>query len=57
MRFSLMIHSNEYVIDPREPSHDKNMTFQLLSMLVIHCFAFSVSYFKTLSPTRRRIAQ
>jgi hypothetical protein len=32
MRFSLKIHSDEYVIDPREPSHGKNMTFQLVSM-------------------------
>jgi hypothetical protein len=40
MRFSLMIHSDKCVIAPREPSHGKNMTFQLLSMLEINCFAF-----------------
>jgi hypothetical protein len=47
MHFSLMIHSDEYVIAPREPSHGKNMTFQLLSTLKINCFAF-------LSVTSRR---
>lgn len=57
MCFSLMIHSDEYVIDPRELSHGRNMTFELLSMLGINCFAFSVCNFKTLPPSRRRMVQ